>query len=99
MFHAKILSGVDRDRFRIRLFALFPKHESRTDLQFLLDNSLESQDRFLVRGLIGFYRDGFDLSARAIADVKCGRDLAFLARANLILLRLRSRAAARVVER
>src|SRR4029077_12817173 len=86
VFHAKILPGVHRDRLRIRLFALFPKHKRRTDLQFLRDNSLESQDRFLIRGLIGFYRHGFDLSACAIANVKRGRDLAFFAGPNLILL-------------
>jgi len=32
IFHAKILPGVDRDRLRVGLFALFPKHKSRTDL-------------------------------------------------------------------
>src|SRR5262245_4628843 len=94
MFHAKILPSVDRDRLRIRLFTLFPKHKSRTDLQLLWDNSLESQNRFLIRGLVGFYGHGFDLSASALANVKCGRDLAFFARPNLILLRLRSRTTA-----
>src|SRR4029077_6225245 len=87
------------NRLGVRLFALFPKHEIWGDLELLWDFRLERQHRFLIYGLVCLHRYGFDLVAGAVANIECGRDLAFITRRHFFLLVLRSGATAGGVNR
>src|SRR6266446_4886342 len=95
MVHGKLFAHFHRDRLRGRLFALLPENKRWRYLQLLRDDCPESEDRRRLRGIIGLHSYRFHLSASAIADVKCGRDLAFFSRRHFVLLTLRSRATAR----
>ena len=99
MIHGKLLAHFYRDRLRVRLFALLPENKRRRYLQLLRDDCPESEDRLRIRGIIGFHSHCFHLSAGAIANGKCGRDLAFFSGWHLVLLSLCSRATARRVDR
>src|SRR5205823_7372681 len=81
------------------LVALFPENKCRGDLQLLRDNRLECEDRLRVRGFVGLHGHSFDLSASAIANVKCGGNLAGPARGDFVLLGLCSGATAGSVNR
>ena len=95
----KIFAHFYVNRLCVRLFALFPKHEIWGDLELLWDFRLEREHCFLICGLVGFHRHGFDLSASTVADIECGRDLAFISRRHFFLLALRSGATAGGVNR
>src|SRR5581483_1195488 len=99
VFHVEIFPGMDVDCLRVRFVPLLPEHKSRTDLQFLWNDSFESEDGFLIGGLVRLHCHGFDLCAGAIADVEGSRNLAFLPWPNLLLLSLRSSATAGRVNR
>src|SRR5882724_441330 len=99
MFDRKFLADLHRDRLRVRLIALLPKNKRWVDLQLLRDNGPEREDRLGIRGVIGFHRHRFHLSAGAIANVKSGCNLAGSAWGNFVLLGLRSGATAGSVNR
>src|SRR4029450_8224516 len=99
MVDGKLFAHFHRDRLRIRLIALLPENKRWRYLQLLRDDCPESEDRLRIRGIISFHRHRFHLSASAIADVKCGRDLAFFSRRHFVLLRLCSRATAGRMDR
>src|SRR5882724_12565693 len=99
MFDRKIFAHFYVNRLGVRLFTLFPKHEIWGDLELLWDFRLEREHRFLIYGLVGLNRYGFDLSTGTIADIECGRDLAFISRRHFFLLALRSGATAGSVNR
>src|SRR6266404_9398980 len=95
MVSGKLFAHFHRDHLWVWLFALLPENKRWRYLQLLRDDCPESEDRRRLRGIIGFHSHRFHLSAGALADVKCGRDLAFFSRRAFVLLTLRSRAAAR----
>src|SRR6266850_1368882 len=99
MFDRKIFAYFYVNRLCVRLFALLPKHEIWGDLELLWDFRLEREHRFLIYGLVGFHRYGFDLCTGAVANIECGRDLAFITRRHFFLLALRSGATAGGVNR
>src|SRR5207244_10065980 len=99
MVHGKLLAHFYRDRLWVRLFALLPENKRWRYLQLLRDDCPESEDRLRIRGIIAFHSHRFHLSAGAIANIKCGRDLAFVSGRHLVLLSLCSRATARRVDR
>src|SRR5882724_12944396 len=99
MLHGKILAHFHRDRLWVRLFALFPEHKRRINLQLLRDNCPESEDGLLVCGFVGLDRHSFDLSAGAIANVKSCGNLPASARGDFILLGLCGSATAGSVNR
>src|SRR6266436_3533309 len=99
MFDGEIFAHFYVNRLYVRLFALFPKHEIWGDLELLWDFRLEREHRFLIYGLVGLHRYGFDLSTGTIADIECGRDFAFISRRHFFLLALRSGATAGGVNR
>jgi len=99
MFHGEILADLHRDRLRVRLVALLPENKCRADLQLLRDNRPEREDRLSICRVVGLHSDRFDLSARAIANVKSGRNLPGAAGGDFVLLCLRSRATAGSVNR
>src|SRR5207249_7344832 len=94
MLYGKLFAYLHGDRLRVRLVALFPENKCRGDLQLLRDNRLECEDRLRVRGFVGLHGHSFDLSASAIANVKCGGNLASTARRDFVLLGLCSGATA-----
>ncbi len=94
MFDRKIFPDFYINRLCVRFLALFPKHEIWGDLKLLRDFRLEREHRFLICGLVGLHRYGFDLSAGTIADIERGSDLAFFSGRHFFLLALRSGATA-----
>ena len=99
MLHGKLFAYLHGDRLWVRLIALFPENKCRVDLQLLGDNRLECENRLRVRGFVGLHGHSFDLSASAIANVKCGGNLAAPARGDFVLLGLCSGATAGSVNR
>src|SRR5437870_8694626 len=99
MVHGKLLAHFYRDRLWVRLFAVLPENKRWRYLQLLRDDCPESEDRLRIRGIIAFHSHRFRLSGGAIANIKCGRDLAFVSGRHLVLLSLCSRATARRVDR
>src|SRR6266516_277974 len=99
MLYGKLFAYLHGDRLRVRLVALFPENKCRGDLQLLRDNRLEREDRLRVRGFIGLHGHSFDLSAGAIANVKCGGNFAASTRGNFVLLGLCSGTTAGSVNR
>src|SRR5215831_12926353 len=92
MFDRKIFTYFYINGLRIRLIALFPKNEIWGDLQLLRNFGFQSEHCFLIWRLVRLNGHGFYLSAGTIADVKRGRDLAFISRRHYVLLGLRSSA-------
>src|SRR6267378_5656051 len=99
MLHSEFLSGLHRDRLRIRLVALLPENKRWINLQLLRDDCPESKDRLLVCGFVGLHRHSLDLSAGAIADIESRRDLPGSAWGDLVLLSLRGGATTGSVNR
>src|SRR6266699_6131179 len=99
MLYGKLFAYLHSDRLRVWLVALFPENKCRGDLQLLRDNRLEREDRLRVRGFVGLHGHSIDLSASAIANVKCGGNLAGPAGGNFVLLGLCSGATAGSVNR
>src|SRR5882724_11731804 len=99
MFDRKIFAHFYVNRLGVRLFALFPKHEIWGDLELLWDFRLEREHRFLIYGLVCLHRYSFDLCTGTVANIECGRDLAFISRRHFFLLALRSGATAGGVNR
>src|SRR5215813_11959389 len=99
MFDREIFAYFDVNRFCVRLVALFPKNKIWSDLELLRNFRFQSQHCFLIWRLVRLHRDGFYLSASTIADIECGRDLAFVSRRHHVLLSLCSGATAGRVNR
>src|SRR6476469_11149915 len=99
MFDRKIFPDFYINRLCVRFVTLLPKNEIWGDLKLLRDFRLESEHRFLICGLVGLHRYGFDLSAGTIADIEGCCDFAFLSRRHFFLLALRSGATAGSVNR
>src|SRR5205823_6603898 len=99
MLHSKFLADLDRDRLRVGLFTLLPENKCRADLQLLRDDCPESEDLRRLGRIVRFHGHGFYLSTGAIADVKCGRYLAFFSRFHFVLLSLCGRTTARCLNR
>src|SRR4030095_2575031 len=99
MFDRKIFAYFYVNDLRIRPVALFPKNKIRCDLELLRNFRFQSEHCFLIWRLVGLHRHGFYLSAGTIADVKRGRDLAFVSWRHFVLLSLGSSATAGGVDR